>query len=254
MAGGTARLGAARLNAVEQVKAARATELVDEDGDPIELELAPGLSADEIDALAADRGVTPPRELRQTLAHTAAIDGLLAGIDLTGQGGGAEAEEVFPSGWPIAEDGFGNHWLLDVTPADTDVAPVFFVCHDPPVVLFQSPSLAHFVQEILRMYVPPHESLVDDVHEDRPFNVWRTNPGLISHSSALASEDAEVQTFAAELDERFLIVDLRSPEIGMGFSWGRFGPRSELRRHGDRRLFAYAAPPKKPGLLGRLFG
>ena len=220
----------------------------------MELELAPGLSEVEIDELAAQRGVSPPRELREVLACTAGIEGPLERIDFTGQTGGAEAEEVFPLGWPIAEDGFGNHWLVDITPDDKDIAPIFFVCHDPPVVLFQSPSLAHFLHEAFRMLIPPHESLVDDVHEDRLFTVWGTNPGAIDHAAALASGDDELRAFAAELDERFLIVDLRSPEVGMGFSWGRFGPRSELRRHGARRLFAYAKPPKKQSVLGRLFG
>lgn len=229
-------------------------ELVDEDGDPVELGVAPGLSEDEIDALAAERGVKLPSELRDTLAYTSELEGPLERIDLTGRSGGAEAEEVFPSGWPIAEDGFGNHWLIDITPAEPNVAPVFFVCHDPPVVLFQSPSLAHFLHEAFRMLIPPHESLVDDVHEDRLFNVWGTNPGVIEHATAVASGDADLRMFATELGERFLIVDLRSPEIGMGFSWGRFGPSSELRRHGDVRLFAYTKPQKKAGLLARMLG
>ena len=60
-------------------------------------------------------------------------------------------------------------------------------------------------------------------------------------------------TVAAGLDDRFLFVDLRAPEIGMGFSWGRYGPRTQVRRDGDERLFAYARPEKKPGLRGRLF-
>ena len=39
----------------------------------------------------------------------------------------------------------------------------------------------------------------------------------------------------------------------MGFSWGRHGPRTEIRRNGHERLFAYARPPKKPpGRLRRL--
>jgi len=58
--------------------------------------------------------------------------------------------------------------------------------------------------------------------------------------------------FAAELDDRFRFVDLRSPPVGMGFSWGRHGPRTELRRHGIERLFAYAPPDKRPGLLRSL--
>jgi hypothetical protein len=37
----------------------------------------------------------------------------------------------------------------------------------------------------------------------------------------------------------------------MGFSWGRYGPVTELRRGGYRRLFAYAPPDRKPGLLRR---
>jgi hypothetical protein len=219
----------------------------------VELELAPGLSEEDVDALGAEIGVPLPRELRETLAYTAEIDGVLDVIDFTGRQGGAEAEDVFPSGYPIALDGFGNHWLIDITPDDTDVAPVFFVCHDPPVVLFQSPNLAHFLHEAFRMCIPPHESLVDDVHEDRLYSVWGTNPGVIEQATALASDDEQLRRFAEELDERFLLIDLRAPEVGMGFSWGRFGPNTELRRHGYQRLFAYASPPRKPGLVSRLF-
>jgi hypothetical protein len=103
------------------------------------------------------------------------------------------------------------------------------------------------------MLVPPHASAIDDVHEDRLFNVWGDNPGTVEYSAALAS-DERLSGFAAELGDRFTFVDLRSPPVGMGFSWGRYGPRTEVRRHGHERLFAYARPEKKPGLLGRLFG
>jgi hypothetical protein len=148
--------------------------------------------------------------------------------------------------------GFGNFWVLDLTPGDDEEAPVFFACHDPPVVLYQSPGLGHFLHETFRMSVPPHASLVDDVHEDRLFDVWGTNSGALSHEAALAG-DSRLRAFAAGLDDRFLFVDLRSPEIGMGFSWGRYGPRTQVRRDGDERLFAYARPEKKSGRLSRLF-
>jgi hypothetical protein len=51
-----------------------------------------------------------------------------------------------------------------------------------------------------------------------------------------------------------MIVDLRTPAIGMGFSWGRHGPATEIRR-GYGRLFGYAPREAKPktGLFGRLF-
>jgi hypothetical protein len=93
---------------------------------------------------------------------------------------------------------------------------------------------------------------VDDVHEDRLFNVWRDNPGTLDHSAALAN-DERLSAFAGELDDRFTFVDLRSSPVGMGFSWGRYGPRTDLRRHRHERLFAHAPLEKRPGLLRHLF-
>jgi cell wall assembly regulator SMI1 len=219
-----------------------------------QLELEPPLSQGEIDDLRAGVGAPLPRELRAVLEHTAGIDGTeLDAIDFTGRDMQFEDRDVFPLGHPIAADGFGNFWVLDLRPEETVTAAVFFACHDPPIVLYQSPDLGHFLEETFRMHAPGEASLVDDVHEDRLFNVWGTNPGTIDHSAALTG-DAELSAFAAELDERFTFVDLRSPEIGMGFSWGRHGPRTEVRRHGFERLFAYAPPEQQPGLLSRLFG
>ena len=242
------------MDAIEEIRSAQATALVDEDGDEVSFELDPPVSEPDLDRIATELGVPLPRDLRALLAHTAGIDGgPLEQIDFTGEDLAFEAQDLFPSGLPIAHDGFGNFWVLDLTPADAETAPVFFTCHDPPVVLYQSPDIGHFLHEAFRMLVPPHASLVDDVHEDRLFKVWRENPGTLGHGAAL-ERDEELRAFAAELDERFIFVDLRSPQIGMGFSWGRFGPRTEVRRRGYERLFAYAQPEKKPGLLRRVFG
>lgn len=161
-------------------------------------------------------------------------------------------DELFAAGLPLATDGWGNFWVADLTPAERDVARVFFACHDAPVLLYQSPSVGHFLHELLRMHTPPHASLVDDVHEDRLFRVWRENPGAITQAEALASDDPVLAQFAATLDEDFFVVDLRDAPVGMGFSWGRFGPRTEVRRHGWERVFACRRPERRPGLLSRL--
>jgi cell wall assembly regulator SMI1 len=241
------------MDPVEEIRRAQALELVDEDGNEVELELHRGLTAAEIDELQAEVGAPLPRELRALLEHTSGIDGVLETIDFTGRSFSLGAEEIFPAALPIAHDGFGNHWVLDLMPEETATAAVFFACHDAPVVLYQSPDLGHFLHETFRMLVPPHASLVDDVHEDRLFKVWRENPGTLDRAAALAG-DEQLREFAASLDDTFTFVDLREPEIGMGFSWGRHGPRTEIRRHGYERLFAYAPPEKKPGLFRRLFG
>ena len=241
------------MDPIEEISRAQAAGLVDEDGRPVTLALEPGLAAAEIDRLEAEIGRPLPRELRALLAHTAGIDGALDQIDFTGTGLDVGLDETFPSGLPIAGDGFGNFWVADLAPAASDVAKVFFACHDPPVILYQGPSIGHFLHETFRMSIAPHDSLVDDVHEDRLFNVWGTNPGVIDHAQAAVSDDAQLSAFAATLADDFEIVDLRGAEIGMGFSWGRYGPRTELRRHGDELLFAYRRPPRRPrrGLFSR---
>ncbi len=228
------------MDPLEAIRGTQATRLVGEDGDEVEFELAPALPRAEIERLADEVGAPLSGELRALLERTAGIDGgPLQTIDFTGRSLSFEAEETFPSGLPIAGDGFGNFWILDLTPDDVETAPVFFACHDPPVILYQSPDIGDFLHQAFRMLVPPHASAVDDVHEDRLFNVWRDNPGTLEHSAALAS-DERLSTFAAELDDRFTFVDRRSPPVGMGFSWCRYGPRTAVRRHGHERLFASA--------------
>jgi hypothetical protein len=241
------------MNAIEQIKAAQQTKLVDEDGEPVSLELAKPLSSEQINSLQQKIGVPLPSELRELLAFCSGIDGCLDVIDFTGENGGFEMEEIFPKGLSIATDGFGNAWVLDITPETSNAAPVFFACHDAPVILYQSSDLASFLSEVFRMNAPPHKSLVDDVHEDRLFDVWRKNPGVVTQAAAAASSDPALKAFASGLPEHFQVIDLRNVQPGMGFSWGRYGPRTEVRRHGYERIFAYAKPPKT-GLFAKLFG
>ena len=131
--------------------------------------------------------------------------------------------------------------------------PIYFCCHDAPVLLLQAVTVGQFAEEVIRMLIPPHRSLIDDVHEDRLFRVWKENPGVIGHAVALASSDPEIRAFAAGLDARFELIDLRDAPVGMGYSWGRYGPRTEVTRFGSKPVFAYRRPDKT-SLLSRLFG
>ncbi|MFO1501315.1 MAG: SMI1/KNR4 family protein [Verrucomicrobiota bacterium] len=241
------------MTAIDHIKAAQQSELVHEDGERVRVELTPPLALAEIESLQVKVGQPLPQELHEVLAFCSGIDGCLEGIDFTGRAMAFEHTEVFPHGLPIAADGFGNFWVLDLTPATTQVAPVFFACHDAPVVLYQSPDLASFLVEVFRMVTPPNKSLVDDVHEDLVFDVWRKNPDVMDQAVASDSQDPVMRTFAQSLPPNFQIVDLRNVQPGMGFSWGRYGPRTEIRRHGFERIFGYAKPPAK-GFFANLFG
>ena len=130
------------------------------------------------------------------------------------------------------------------------MGPIYFCCHDAPVLLVQAVTVQQFVSEVFKMYSPPHQSLIDDVHEDRLFDVWSKNPGVITHATAVVSPDPEIRAFAAGLDARFEIIDLREAPIGMGFSWGRYGANTEVRRFGSEPVFAYRRP-EKTGFFSR---
>src|SRR5512134_3429707 len=126
------------MRAIDHIREAQQANLVDEDGERVVIELAPPLTSVDIDELQKRVGQPLPEELRTLLAFCAGLDGCLDGIDFTGRAMSFEQAEIFPNGLPIAADGFGNFWVLDITPSSTDVAPVFFACHDAPVILYQS--------------------------------------------------------------------------------------------------------------------
>jgi hypothetical protein len=121
-------------------------------------------------------------------------------------------------------------------------------------VLYQSPTLEKFLLEFMKLHEPPFKSEVDDVHEERLFAVWGKNPLEMDFGPATSSSDGKLSKFAAQFDESWKFADMRNVPIGMGFSWGRFGPNTEIRRMGSEPVFAYRKPPKEPGFMSKLFG
>jgi hypothetical protein len=233
------------------IRQAQARTLIDEDGHVVELELLPGLSRTGMRDFALRVPCPVPEEITELLEACGGVEGVIGQVDFAGRIPTFEFGEAFPDGLPLASDGFGNFWLVDLHPESTGWGPIYFVCHDAPVILYQSDNLEGFLIELFRMLEPPHESLIDDVHEDRPARVWRTNPGVLSYEQCFRSEDPILAAFARELDDTFSVVDLRSARPGDGFSWGRYGPNTRIKRFRTHPVFAYQKPR---GLLSRLLG
>ena len=231
--------------------------LVDEDGEPWELELLPGLTEEELAAFEARVGFALPEVTRELLRFTRGIvGGPLEMIDFTSSADYVAVDEDSGFGHKtlgFAADGFGNHWGYVLGPDATDLAPIYYFCHDPPVFLYQSPDLAHFLKEMFKMCAEPFESLVDDVHEDRLKNVWLENPDLAPAKQARQSSDPIMAWYAATVPDHWKLIDLRSPEIGQGFSWGRC---RDFKRHDREMIFAldFKEPWTARTWLGRLTG
>ena len=240
------------MSLIDIIRNAQTTKLADEDGEEIPFDLLPPLSDDEIEDFANTLPCALPEDVRSLLTYCRGFEGVVADmVDFTGQNMMFEREAIFPHGIPIASDGSGNFWVVDLTKHSTTFGPVYFACHDAPVVLHQADTLAEFLNELFRACRPPHKSLINDVHDDRLFEVWRTNPGVLAFAECVQSSDKALQEFAADLDSSWQVIDLRQAIPGFGFSWGRYGPNAEIRRHGSLPIFAYKQPK---GLLRRLFG
>lgn len=212
--------------------------------------LLPAASDDDIASLTRRFPVPVPTELVRLLAVTTGSRraGSLLDLDLTGSSHDVEASELLPAGHPVASDGAGNFWLLDLTPDTTESAPVFFLSHDPPVLLYQWPDLAAFVDALL----DDSGAVADRAHE-QALQVYGSRPGALSYESAATRGDQALRDLAHRLGDGWTYVDLRQRTEGDGLVWGRYGPRTRLARAGWERMFGYA-PYLRPRRSWRRFG
>lgn len=238
---------------LEILKQADGMRLVDQDGNEDTLNLLPPLSAEEIAELEVDLGPLPA-EVRELVNVTRGFDGILDQVDFFALREGLGMEDAFPHAHPIAHDGYGNFWVVDVRSTPPAWDGIFFVCHDPPVIIWQTDSLAHFLSEVIRFGNPPWQSEIDEVHERDAMRIWSENPGLITQAEALQASDLGLAEFASTLDGSYELSDLRQAQCGDGFSWGRYGPRTVVKRHGEERLFAIQKPERRTSLWNRLLG
>ncbi len=148
-----------------------------------------------------------------------------------------EIEEIVPRGIPILADGRGNFWVVDVA-SNGSLGPVLFLDHDPPVVIVQAPDLSTFLGEVFAV------GTVEELADSYVAEVWSRNPYILERAEALVTEDDELRAFAQEVSDDFVIADLRGGTVGRGFVWGLAGPETEIKRAGDRLLFAIQR--KKP--------
>ena len=231
------------MAAVDVLREAARRQLVSDDGEPVRLDFDPPLTEPEIGAFQQTLPCPLPPDIRELLRFCRGFEGGAADfVDFTGARCSFAHEEVFPHGLPIAADGYGNFWVVDLTPQSTAWGPIYFACHDAPVILYQGPDLEHFLAELLKLSAPPHTSAVSEVHDDRRHHVWRKNPGVRPQAECLASGDPVLSAFARELEPAFQVVDMRNCDVGFGFSWGRYGPDTVIRRCGTLPVFAYRAP------------
>jgi cell wall assembly regulator SMI1 len=241
------------MTAIEQLKAILNEQYITEDEDEYTVELKPGLTEKQIDQLATQLPTGKiPGDIRELLKFSGGFG--FSGMDITfddvNQFG---FDNIFPNSVQLAGDGFGNFWILDVDSMG-NWGTVFYVCHDPTVVVRHSENLAEFIKHIDEFGKLGSKSNLDIIHEKTVMSIWRKDNGFIEVGEARNSNDATLRNFAEQLSSNFVIADLRNKKNGSGFAWGKFGPGIDKAIRHETELLWSLEKGKEKGWLSRLFG
>ncbi|WP_027420553.1 SMI1/KNR4 family protein [Crocinitomix catalasitica] len=157
-------------------------------------------------------------------------------------------EEMFPNSIQLAGDGFGNFWILDID-ANGNWNSVYYVCHDPAVIVKHSENLSQFIEQIDEYGKKGNESILDVIHEQTVMEIWTDKVGIMEKNQKKYDfENGQIQ-----LPEIFLVADLTNEPIKAGFPWGKSGANTKILRPTDKPIWIVEKKVKQ-GFLSRLFG
>jgi len=241
---------------INQLKVLETDTFILEDGEPYQAKLLSGLSEAEVLAFTALLPLqTLPNEVKQLLlfARGFEFDGLEeVRFDAFGEFGLCG---LFPYCIELASDGFGNYWVLDIFETGGWGA-VFFVCHDPQVIVRQSGSLLEFLSHVQQFGNLGVKSQLNQVHEDLTTRVWqqrKMQSGLIKAESESNPGDIVLQEFASNLPIEFLVADLRKNSSTQGFALDQISfTRNKIRKHPTEPIWGFEMPIKERNWLKRL--
>ena len=161
-------------------------------------------------------------------------------------------DNIFPWSVQLAHDGLGNFWILDID-SKGNWGNVFYVCHDPAVVVKHSGTLSEFIQHLDDYCRDENNSNIRVIPEKTVFEIWENNNGFSGLEECRNSHDPVLRTFALSLPGDFLIADLRNKPNKSGFAWGKPGPNIDKAvRCKDELIWGIESRVKK-GFLSKLF-
>ena len=242
------------MTPTEILKSILTEQYVSEDGDEYKVELKEGLTDERLDELAKRLQTGQvPNEIRELLKFASGIE--FSGLEeVTFDGVGQFGfEEFFPHSVQLAGDGFGNFWILDVD-KNGNWGNVFYVCHDPAVIVKHSDNLAQFIEHVNDFGKNGNKSNLDIIHEKVVMNIWSKDNGFIELENAKLSSDTILKNFALSLPENFVIADLKNKQNQSGFAWGKFRPNIDKAKRHETELIWGIEKKKKKGFISKLFG
>ncbi len=213
------------------------------------IELEAPISSEEIRKLSDELTSPLPLEYESLLAFCGGFESAIGFVDF--YPGYTIREDLFPHGLPIARDGVGNVWLLDLVAGEpTDEIPVFFGCHDPPVIVLQARSITAFIAEVIAYGRREPDNRITAIDEYTA-NIWKNDPGALTYQDCI-QRDSTLSQFAHSLGLDYEFGDMRHAEVGQGFADGKYGSDSITKRHDSERIFARQR--RKLSFIQKIFG
>ncbi|WP_299215262.1 SMI1/KNR4 family protein [uncultured Aquimarina sp.] len=224
-------------------------EYESENGDLYKIELLNGMSNEEI---AEYKKQLPdnnlPSEIEELLKFCIGFDfyGLESvRFDTYGHFG---FEEMFPNSIPLTGDEFGNFWILDIDQKG-NWNSVYYVCHDPAVIVKHSEDLCEFIEQIEEFIKLGNESFLDIIRKQTVIEIWNEKLGIMEKNE----KEYDFKNHKINFPEMFLIADLTDEPIKTGFPWGKSGPNAKIIRPTDKPIWIVEKQVKQ-SFLSRLFG
>ena len=237
------------MNPKQKLESILASKYESEDGDLYKVELLDGMTNEEITEYKKQLPNNfLPTEIEELLKFSKGFEfyGLEeVRFDSFGHFG---FEEMFPNSIQLAGDGFGNFWILDID-TNGNWNSVYYVCHDPAVIVKHSENLSQFIEHIDEYGKKGNESTLDIIHEQSVMQIWNEKVGIIESNE----QDYDFENDQIQLPEMFLIADLTNQPIKTGFPWGKSGANTKIIRPNDKPIWIVEKKVKQ-GFLSRLFG
>ena len=225
------------------------------EGERFSFDLLPALNAFELRKFARRFEHPLPPEISDLLAYSRGFDFFAFDrIDFTRHD--LELAGAFEDPIDLTHDAFDNHWIVDINPQDGSWGKVFYVCHEPSVIILQAHNLSQFLSQIASLAKNEEPNWINFIKEESAKHAWEAKDKLIPRDIAVRKGDPVLAEFAETLPPNYLIADMRQADWGDGFPWSLTGPEGDIIRAGAELIFAIEAPvaeAKSKGLLGRLF-
>ena len=125
----------------------------------------------------------------------------------------------------LTQDGYGNFWVLEILP-NAEMGSVWFVCHDPPVMILVASDLGSFIDLVVDVFRKKKrcEPNAFAVSHDAAMRVWSANRPNTPARECDKSQDIELREFARTLSPGSVILDMRAFHPGDGIICDALSP------------------------------